>query len=339
MNLSPEIKAQLAEQKKQCVFCKIISKEIPGKIVFEDAKTIAILDIYPALKGHTIFLPKEHYPILPYLPEEEFEHFFGLLPALAKAVKDGIVCTAFNLFIANGQAAGQQAPHFLVHLLPRDPGDGFFNFLFKMKRESLGVDKISAITANLARLMQQYFAQSPQSWHVGKYERQEYLAKLSGTTIYEDEKVLVQLPVESAAAGQIDVYSKVEQIFLEKLSVEDSIHFFKVGSYVASLAFEIFQAQGTTMLLRSGTTEEHPAGILTFSIIPRKADDSLQGMLWQPKQPKYNLDGVMSKIKDKTWKVKYEKTQQQVAIPVVARMLVPDSPSEEIKKAIEKMKS
>ena len=88
MNLSPELKAQLAEQKKQCVFCKLIAKEIPGKIVFEDAKTMALLDIYPAVKGHTLFLPKEHYPILPYMPEDDFTHFFSLLPSMTKAVKD-----------------------------------------------------------------------------------------------------------------------------------------------------------------------------------------------------------------------------------------------------------
>ena len=47
MNISPELKQQLAEQKQQCVFCKIISKEIDSKIVFEDGKTMAILDQMP----------------------------------------------------------------------------------------------------------------------------------------------------------------------------------------------------------------------------------------------------------------------------------------------------
>ena len=63
MQLAPEIKKQLEEQKKQCIFCRLISGEIPNaKKVFEDDKTIALLDIYPALKGHTLFMLKEHYP-------------------------------------------------------------------------------------------------------------------------------------------------------------------------------------------------------------------------------------------------------------------------------------
>ena len=59
MNLTPEIKAQLEEQKKQCVFCKINYGEIPGKKVFEDDKTVAFLDINPAVKGHILFMLKE----------------------------------------------------------------------------------------------------------------------------------------------------------------------------------------------------------------------------------------------------------------------------------------
>ena len=77
MNLTPEIKAQLAEQKKQCIFCKLISGEMEAKKVFEDDITIAMVDIHPAIKGHTLFMPKEHYPILPYMPQDEFKHLFG----------------------------------------------------------------------------------------------------------------------------------------------------------------------------------------------------------------------------------------------------------------------
>ena len=132
MNLSPEIKAQLMEQKKQCIHCKLISGEIPNaKKVFEDSKTTALLDIYPIVKGHTIYLLKEHYPMPAYLSEEEFRHKFALIPQLAKAIKGGMVSTGINLFLAIGGAAGQQSYHLLAHLLPREEGDKFYNFMFK----------------------------------------------------------------------------------------------------------------------------------------------------------------------------------------------------------------
>ena len=64
--MSPE---QIAEmQKQQCIFCKIIKGDIPGKKVFQDDFVEAILDINPAAKGHTLVMPKEHYPILPVIP-------------------------------------------------------------------------------------------------------------------------------------------------------------------------------------------------------------------------------------------------------------------------------
>src|SRR3989338_6371966 len=157
MNLPPEQQAQLAEQKKQCVFCKLIAKEIPAKVVFEDDKTIALLDIYPAVKGHTLFMPKEHYPLLPYLPDEEFKHYFGIAPALAKAIKEGMVSTAFNIFIANGGAAGQQAPHFFTHFMPREEGDGFFNFLFHTKKHPLEQKEVVSFAKNFSVTMQHHF--------------------------------------------------------------------------------------------------------------------------------------------------------------------------------------
>ena len=126
MELTPEIKAQLQEQKKQCIFCKLISGEMPAKKVFEDSKTISLVDIYPARKGHTLFMLKEHYPIMPYIPADEFKHYFGLVPQLCNAVKNATVTTGINVFIANGGPAGQQAPHFLMHLFPRENADGFF---------------------------------------------------------------------------------------------------------------------------------------------------------------------------------------------------------------------
>src|SRR3989338_9395140 len=131
MQLTPEIKAQIEEQKKQCIFCKIVRKEIEGQIVFEDSKTIAMLDIYPAVKGHTLYMLKEHYPLPSFIPAEVFAHKFGLVPQLVTALKEGILTTGVDLLISLGGAAGQQSAHFIAHLLPREREDHFDNFDFK----------------------------------------------------------------------------------------------------------------------------------------------------------------------------------------------------------------
>ena len=120
-DMSPE---ELREfQKKQCVFCQIAAKKMEGKIVYEDEKSIAILDINPASVGHVLLLPKEHYSIMPQIPEEEIAHLGIVAKNLSLAVLKGLKVQGTTLFIANGSAAGQRAQHFMLHIIPRKEGD------------------------------------------------------------------------------------------------------------------------------------------------------------------------------------------------------------------------
>ncbi len=311
MQLTPEVKAQLAEQKKDCVFCKIIKKEIQSKIVFEDEKTLGVLDIYPAVKGHTLYMLKEHYPIMPYLPVDDFTHLFGLLPQLTKAVKSAMVSIALNIFIANGGAAGQQYPHFLIHLMPRDEGDIFFQFLFNRKEKKLADDKMKQLQLSLGQIMQNYFLSSPQDWHTGFGGRPSYLQGIDtkGIVLYEDEKVLCLLPKLNIVEGQMELYSKLEEKYVEKLAIWDAVYLFTVGSFCASLLFQVAGAQGTNLLVKSGITDDNRDGQLCVHILPRAQNDSLQGLHWEPQQPKYNLDSIKDKIKEKMWTVKFKAEQ------------------------------
>lgn len=113
----------MAHQKANCIFCKIASGEVPSKKVFEDEKMLAILDINPSVQGHTLVLTKEHYPIMPLIPPDEFSHLFGNTAMLARALMQGMISQRCSVFIANGGVAGQQSPHFLFHMMPREDGD------------------------------------------------------------------------------------------------------------------------------------------------------------------------------------------------------------------------
>lgn len=114
----------LQQQKANCIFCRIIKGEVPAKKVYEDDKVIAILDINPAVRGHVLVLPKEHYPILPLIPFDQMQALFKTTRALAGSLKEAVLCPHVTIFIANGAAAGQQSPHFLYHLIPREENDG-----------------------------------------------------------------------------------------------------------------------------------------------------------------------------------------------------------------------
>jgi len=353
MQLTPEIKAQLAEQKKQCIFCKLISGEMEAKTVFQDNKTIAMLDINPAIKGHTLFLLKEHYPIMPYIPADEFHHYFGLIPGMCKAVQDGMVTTGVNVFIANGGIAGQQSPHFLIHLFPREAGDGFFNFMFDKKGQDLDQEKSQMLAHNFPIMMNNHFGRNPAEWHQGSGEKPTFLNSIyqNSTTLYEDEKVLVTLPNKNLVPGHMEIRSKTEEFDITKLSIEDSAHLFYTASFAATAVFEGLGAQGTNIILKSGVSDDNPEGKLILHVLPRFPNDGLDKMLWKPKPPKYNLDDIKKRIKDKTWKVKYkDSSKKEDKKPVVIEPAIikinadekkeskPQSKEEEIQAAIENIK-
>lgn len=120
MQLTPEQQKAIDEQKEHCPFCKIIKGEVPSQKVFEDNDFIAVLDINPGVKGHTLLVPKEHAPILQLLPQQTQQKLGIIISQLSDALKKSILTTRVEIFIANGAAAGQQSSHFLVHLLPSE---------------------------------------------------------------------------------------------------------------------------------------------------------------------------------------------------------------------------
>ncbi len=120
-NMSPE---ELKEfQKKQCIFCHIVEGKTSSKKIYEDDKALAIMDINPASTGHLLLLPKEHYTILPQIPEEIVDHLFMVTKALSHSVLRALQCQGTTVFVANGVAAGQKAQHFMIHIIPRYDDD------------------------------------------------------------------------------------------------------------------------------------------------------------------------------------------------------------------------
>jgi histidine triad (HIT) family protein len=159
-NMTPE---QIAEyQKQNCIFCKIIKGEIPSRKAYEDDKIISILDINPATKGHLLVMTKEHYSILPLIPFDTAAHMFRATKGLAAALKQAIVTNKTTVFIANGAVAGQQSPHFLYHLVPRENNDGLDNFIVPAKdyKEEEILQYLAPIRSRLDAMMKDYKAKA-----------------------------------------------------------------------------------------------------------------------------------------------------------------------------------
>ncbi len=107
-----------------CLFCKIVRREIPADIVFEDDHTIAFLDIHPVSTGHTLVVPKEHATNIFDISSESWSHVSETVRIVARALERAVDGNGINLMMNNRENAGQVVDHPHVHVIPRFVGDG-----------------------------------------------------------------------------------------------------------------------------------------------------------------------------------------------------------------------
>ena len=104
---------------ENCIFCKIINKQIPSSVVYEDNDVIAFLDISQATKGHTLVLPKKHYANLLEIEEDVLAKVIKVAKTIATSMQDSLGAKGFNLVNNCNEIAGQSVMHFHLHIIPR----------------------------------------------------------------------------------------------------------------------------------------------------------------------------------------------------------------------------
>jgi histidine triad (HIT) family protein len=107
-----------------CIFCKIISGEIPCHKVYEDEFCVAFLDIRPVNKGHTLIVPKKHSEDFLNTDMETLKEMSRVAQKVATAVLKATSAEGFNININNGKVAGQVVFHLHWHIVPRFADDG-----------------------------------------------------------------------------------------------------------------------------------------------------------------------------------------------------------------------
>ena len=107
-----------------CLFCKIVSGEIPCSKVYEDDESLAFLDIAPVHKGHILVIPKKHYANLEEIPGGELQSLILIVKKCGLMLKEKLACAGYNVSENNDPVAGQEIPHLHFHLIPRLEGDG-----------------------------------------------------------------------------------------------------------------------------------------------------------------------------------------------------------------------
>lgn len=106
-----------------CIFCKIRDGEAPSHKIYEDENVYAFLDIFPAAKGHTLIIPKNHAEDLNSGSEDDAANLMRAVHKLAPKIVKALCATGYNLGMNHGKDAGQLVFHTHLHLIPRFEGD------------------------------------------------------------------------------------------------------------------------------------------------------------------------------------------------------------------------
>jgi len=107
-----------------CVFCKIVARQIPATVVHEDEHTLAFMDIGQVNPGHVLIAVKKHADNIFALEDAQAGAVFRAVARVSRAIRDAFSPQGLSVYQANGKAAGQTVFHFHVHLVPRHEGDG-----------------------------------------------------------------------------------------------------------------------------------------------------------------------------------------------------------------------
>ena len=102
-----------------CILCKIVAGEIPARKIYEDEHTLALLDIAPVTKGHTLVIPKEHHNPITDIPTELLQKTIATVQKITRAQIKGLKADGMNIAQANGKTAGQLIDHVHFHVIPR----------------------------------------------------------------------------------------------------------------------------------------------------------------------------------------------------------------------------
>ncbi|KAL1359631.1 hypothetical protein HN51_004948 [Arachis hypogaea] len=151
---SSDAETQVAHTEKKnlqndCIFCKIVHGKSPAWKLYEDDMCLCILDIYPLSHGHSLIIPKSHFPSLDATPPSVIAAMCSKVPFISNAIMKATGSDSFNLLINNGEAAGQVIFHTHIHIIPRKAYDCLWASESLRRRPLKLDDKVSQLAARI----------------------------------------------------------------------------------------------------------------------------------------------------------------------------------------------
>ncbi len=108
----------------ECIFCRVVSGEIPARVLTQNELAVALLDAFPLAVGHSLVITRSHRPKVQDLTSKETVALFEMTRQIASAVEAAMQVPSTTIAIHNGREAGQEIPHVHVHVIPRTRADG-----------------------------------------------------------------------------------------------------------------------------------------------------------------------------------------------------------------------
>lgn len=110
-----------------CIFCRIVKKEAPAHIIYEDEHIVAFLDINPLSEGHTLVIPKKHYTRVSEMSEEDLKNFIFGFHKVVKLIESKLA-KDYNIIVNQGKTAEQEIDHLHFHIVPRYGNEMVFSW-------------------------------------------------------------------------------------------------------------------------------------------------------------------------------------------------------------------
>lgn len=131
---------------ENCIFCKIINKEIPSYPVYEDDIVYAFLDITQTTKGHTLVIPKQHVTDIFEYDETIAGELFSRIPKIARAIEQAFPeCQGLNIVNNNRELAYQSVFHSHIHLIPRYSKEDDFSLTLNDNSQKYSTEDMTSI--------------------------------------------------------------------------------------------------------------------------------------------------------------------------------------------------
>jgi histidine triad (HIT) family protein len=126
-----------------CIFCKIISGNIPSTKIYEDGQFFGFLDIHPVTKGHVLLIPKAHYGWMHDTPDELVGDAFVTTKKLMNTIRTNLPCDYVQISVV-----GKDIPHFHIHLIPRFFNDNLPQFPTTTYESEVGMNAVASRIKN-----------------------------------------------------------------------------------------------------------------------------------------------------------------------------------------------